>query len=158
MLDDDAELAADSYLKAIDLDPTHVGTLRQLLRYYCDAGDWASATEMTTDLAGQGELLQTATGVPLLHRAAIAAALSKNEQVTTILGRSLGRDSLSEIARALRQIYRGAQPPEAGDLAQAASVVCEATGADFVAMSDVLEETSAGQLDLLVDELRKLAN
>ncbi len=156
LLSDDTELAADSYFKAIDLDPAHIGTLRRLLHYYCQIGDWESANEMAGDLEAQSKLLQTATGLPLLHRAAIAAALCNDERLTTTLGRSLGLGSVAEIARALREIFQSESPPDTAELARAARAVCRATGDKFSALIASLDSSEATDLAPLLKALRKL--
>jgi tetratricopeptide (TPR) repeat protein len=156
MLSDDTELAADSYFKAIDLDPAHVGTLRRLLRYYCLIGDWESANEMSVDLEAQSELLQTATGLPLLHRATIAAALCNDERLTNTLGRSLGIGSVAEIARALREIFQSDAPPDTAELARAARAVCRATGDKFASLIKSLDDSEATDLGPLLKALRRL--
>ncbi len=157
LLSNDTELAADSYLKAVDLDPTHRGNLRRLLHYYCKIGDWESATEIAEELEALSALLETTTGLPLLHRAAIAAAICNNERLTDTLGRSLGPGSVAEIARALREAVQSDTPPDPAELARAARAVCRATGDRFAALLSLLEKSDDGPMTPLVAALRKIA-
>lgn len=158
LLNEDVELAADSYFKAIDLDPGHVPTLRRLLHYYCEAGDFESANEMARELEKQGSLLETDTGLPLLHRAALAAALGGNDRLCMFIGHSLGQGSVTETARALRETFQIANPPSAETLAVAAQAVCQATGDSFGSVISALEDSDAGKmLQSLVKALHELA-
>lgn len=122
------QLAIDTYLKAIDLAPTHVPTLRRLLEYYWSEGDWAAACEMAVDLSKQDSLLVPDTGLMLLHRAAISAALAQDDALCEAIGSSLGSDSINELARVIIETANAKHAPPSKLLAAAAYRVCTATG------------------------------
>lgn len=150
---DNPELAADSYFKAIDLDPGHVGTLRRLLNYYCGSGDFLSATEMARDLDQQFALLKAETGLPLLHRAAIAAALSGDTNLSESICESFGSGGVDELARALRQTYRIDNPPEPEKLARAVALISKATGDDLRELCNSVASGAVGDEKLYVEQL-----
>ncbi len=56
----DLESANDSYLKAADLHPTHVPTLRRLISYYYDEGDFIALKEVARELESLGQPLAEA--------------------------------------------------------------------------------------------------
>lgn len=72
---EDPERAADAYLKAIDLNPRNVPTLRRLIDYYWSEDEPAELLDMVHGLIEQAALLHQRTGVDTLIRAALASAI-----------------------------------------------------------------------------------
>ncbi|MBI5481516.1 MAG: tetratricopeptide repeat protein [Deltaproteobacteria bacterium] len=83
----DPERATDCYLKAVDLAPDHVPTLRRVIDHYWTQGDWPSVAELGGDLARLGPPLADAAIFAL--RWALATVLASRDLVTatTRLGR-----------------------------------------------------------------------
>jgi tetratricopeptide (TPR) repeat protein len=71
----DPDLAADSYLKAIDLDPDHLPTLRRLLDYYWKAGDNKNLLDVASDLDKRGALMDRVMDADALAGAMLVASL-----------------------------------------------------------------------------------
>src|SRR5262249_51911443 len=71
----DIDRADDVFLRASDLDPGHVPTLRRLLDVYWRADDPGGIVEVATELADKSALINGLTPEPALARALIAAAL-----------------------------------------------------------------------------------
>ena len=146
---------AESYFKAIDLAPEHVGTLRRLLRYYCDTGDFESAAEMARDLEKQHSLLQGETGLPLLHRAAIASGLANRPSLMATIAESLGSGAVEEIARAIRELISIQSPPAPETLAPVLLRLCQMTGDSTEELIERLERGNHKPLQPLIDLLRQ---
>jgi tetratricopeptide (TPR) repeat protein len=85
----DKEAASSCYLEAIDLDPTHVPTLRRLVDYFFSQGDWASTAEMAATLADEGGFAVEETGMGTRARAALAAALAGDARRAVTLGAAI---------------------------------------------------------------------
>ncbi|MBL4635739.1 MAG: tetratricopeptide repeat protein [Kofleriaceae bacterium] len=149
----DPAVAADSYFKAIDLDPGHIGTLRRLLHYYCVAGDFVSAAEMARDLKKQFALLEAETGLPLLHRAAIACDISGDHKLAQSIWESFGDGATEEVAKAVRQTYRIDSPPAPSKLAAAIVANCKGTGDSLVAIREAIERNALDTDQLYLAEL-----
>ena len=113
---------------------------------------------MARDLERQGSLLEGDTGLPLLQRAALAAALSGNKRLCDTIGESLGEGSVEETARALRQTFLIANSPPATALARAGQALCLATGDPISAVLANLSESGASDdLGPLLKALQKLS-
>ncbi|MGZ3427522.1 MAG: tetratricopeptide repeat protein, partial [Polyangia bacterium] len=76
----DLEHANDAYLKAADLHPTHVPTLRRLIAYYYGDGDFAALKEVARELEGLGQPLGDAA-----TEAGLGLALGGDEARGTVL-------------------------------------------------------------------------
>jgi tetratricopeptide (TPR) repeat protein len=77
----DRDQAADAYLKSIDLDPTHVPTLRRLLDHYWHEADLSELLEIALALADQAALVDDRTELESLGHVLIAAALRGDERL-----------------------------------------------------------------------------
>jgi tetratricopeptide (TPR) repeat protein len=101
----DVERADDVFLRASDLDPSHVPTLRRLLDVYWRADDPAALVEVAGALATSGSL-DEASGVPTsaLAHALIAAALVGETALASRLITALGENAPARIASALDEL------------------------------------------------------
>jgi len=155
---DDPALAAEAYFRAIDLDPDHVPTLRRLLAYYSDEGDFQATSEMAADLLRQNALLGTQTSIAVLYRAGLAAALSGDKRLARTVGMSLGSGAPQEVAQAVRKVFELATCPPVHELAEATRTLCDAAGEDLTAVSEALStHESAKNLLRLIKALGQLA-
>jgi tetratricopeptide (TPR) repeat protein len=100
-----AERASDCYLRAIDLAPHHVPTLRRVVDHYWSQGDWPSVVEVGAELAQLGPPVSDA-GFAI--RFSLATVLATRDLATAAarLGRvaldaELLRDHLAHVARCL---------------------------------------------------------
>lgn len=100
----DIDRADDVFLRASDLDPTHVPTLRRLLDVYWRADDPGALVEVATELASKGVLDGGPTPESSLAHALIAAALIGDTQLASILSVALGDDAPRKIAAALAEL------------------------------------------------------
>ncbi len=98
----DVDRADDVFLRASDLDPGHVPTLRRLLDVYWRADDPASIVEVASELATSGALANGAAiaGSSLAH-ALIAAALVGDTKLASAVLSALGEGAAAHIAAAL---------------------------------------------------------
>src|SRR4030095_10889985 len=86
--------AADAaFLRASDLDPGHLPTLRRLLDVYWRADDPGALIEVATDLVAKGALLDASTDRATLARASIAAASSAAMNLAGAIIHHLGADA-----------------------------------------------------------------
>ena len=122
----DPEQATDAYLKGIDLDPTHVPTLRRLLDHYWHEDDPVEMLEIVDALAEQDALLDEQTGAEALARALVVVAAEGNgalaQELIDWLEDDLGEvlvDALAEVA-GRRDAGLSLQA-----LASAVSLICE---------------------------------
>src|SRR5262249_40955700 len=72
----DAARASDAYLKAIDLDPAHVSTMRRLVEYYWTQSDDTGIGDMASELEARGELLAADTASETIAQVAVSRALA----------------------------------------------------------------------------------
>jgi hypothetical protein len=97
----DADLAADCYLKAIDLAPTHVPTLRRLIDYFWRIEDYQSLLEIAIELDAQRSLPGTD---PLpLARALVAAGMRKSTGRVAAIAGALGSEIVAALVEVLCQ-------------------------------------------------------
>ncbi len=103
----DVERADDAFLRASDLDPAHVPTLRRLLDVYWRADDPAALVEVASELAEKDALSPRGPnahhGSSLAH-AMIAAALVGETALVKQIGTALGDDGPRRIAEALAEL------------------------------------------------------
>jgi tetratricopeptide (TPR) repeat protein len=100
----DVDRADDLFLRASDLDPGHVPTLRRLLDVYWRADDPGSIVEVATELAGKDALASGATPEPALAHALIAAALVGDAPLAQRIQAALGDSTPAEVAAALAEL------------------------------------------------------
>ena len=100
----DVDRADDVFLRASDLDPGHVPTLRRLLDVYWRADDPGGIVEVATELADKGALISGPTPDAALARALVAAALVGDTQLAQRLQTALGDDAPREIAASLAEL------------------------------------------------------
>jgi tetratricopeptide (TPR) repeat protein len=97
----DVDRADDTFLRASDVDPSHVPTLRRLLDVYWRADDPAALVDVA------GELAQNGLGAVAHHslaQAVIAAALIGDTQLAGKLIAALGEDAPAKITAALTEL------------------------------------------------------
>jgi Tfp pilus assembly protein PilF len=97
----DLDRSDDVFLRASDLDPTHVPTLRRLLDVYWRADDPAALVEVTTQLASSGSLTLGPIGKTALSQALVAAALVGDTALATKIVTTIGEDAPTRITNAL---------------------------------------------------------
>ncbi len=86
----DVERADDAFLRASDLDPLHIPTLRRLLDVYWRADDPAALVEVARQLAGSSALPTESVATTSLARALVAAALVRDFDIAAKLATALG--------------------------------------------------------------------
>jgi len=100
----DTDRADDAFLRASDLDPSHVPTLRRLIDVYWRADDPNALVEVAAELADKGALGASATPGPSLAHALVAAALVGDAQLAGRIGAVLGEDAPRRVAEALGEL------------------------------------------------------
>jgi tetratricopeptide (TPR) repeat protein len=100
----DVDRADDVFLRASDLDPGHVPTLRRLLDVYWRADDPGAIVEVATELADKGALVHGPTSEIALARALVAAALVGDTELAQELQAALGDDTPRSVAEALAEL------------------------------------------------------
>ncbi len=104
----DTDRADDVFLRASDLDPEHVPTLRRLLDVYWRADDPAALVEVATELAEKDALAARGTNGPghaaALAHAIIAAALVGETTLAKKINVALGDEGPRKIAEALAEL------------------------------------------------------
>ncbi|MGE3454462.1 MAG: hypothetical protein AB7O24_05050, partial [Kofleriaceae bacterium] len=101
---DDVDRADDVFLRASDLDPTHLPTLRRLLDVYWRADDPGAIVEVATELADRGALSNGQHDGDSLAHAIIAAALIGDTQLASRVCEALGEDAPRRITTALASL------------------------------------------------------
>jgi Tfp pilus assembly protein PilF len=122
----DVDRADDVFLRASDLDPSHVPTLRRLLDVYWRADDPAALVEVATELASNGALDRGPTlAGSALAQAVVAAALVGETALAARLVTALGDDAPVRIASVLGEL--GNRRREGGklQLASATTAIAE---------------------------------
>jgi tetratricopeptide (TPR) repeat protein len=126
----DVDRADDVFLRASDLDPSHVPTLRRLLDVYWRADDPAALVEVATELASSGALdapaasAMTIAGSALAH-ALVAAALVGETALAARLVTALGDDAPGKIAHALGELATRRRDGGRLELASASTAIAE---------------------------------
>ncbi len=100
----DVDRADDVFLRASDLDPAHLPTLRRLLDVYWRADDPGALVEVATELADKGALATGPAAEISLAHALVAAALIGDTQLASRLGAALGDDAPRRVASALAEL------------------------------------------------------
>jgi tetratricopeptide (TPR) repeat protein len=100
----DVDRADDAFLRASDLDPGHVPTLRRLIDVYWRADDPASIVEVATELADKDALVSGPTTESALAHALIAAALVGDAQLAERIQPGLGEAISRQLANALAEL------------------------------------------------------
>ncbi len=95
------ERASDAYLKASDLDPNHVPTLRRLVGYYWRNADLAGLAEVADELEEKSQLFVRETETSTLARVAITAALANDRTRAARSALLLGEPGARVLAAAL---------------------------------------------------------
>jgi tetratricopeptide (TPR) repeat protein len=100
----DIDRADDVFLRASDLNPTHVPTLRRLLDVYWRADDPGALVEVASELSRSGALTSGPIAGSSLAQALVAAALCGETELARQLVGALGEDAPPRIAAALSEL------------------------------------------------------
>ncbi len=100
----DVAAADDAFLRASDLDPTHVPNLRQLIDVYWRADDPAGLLEVAQELHRGQHLLVAETGKPTLARALVAAAAQLAMNLASSVAEYLGPETAPLVATVLTEL------------------------------------------------------
>jgi len=100
----DTDRADDVFLRASDLDPTHIPTLRRLLDVYWRADDPGALVEVATELAQKQAFAHGPTHDDSLAHALVAAALLGDTPLAQLLGTALGEEAPRRVAAALAEL------------------------------------------------------
>jgi tetratricopeptide (TPR) repeat protein len=100
----DIDRADDVFLRASDLNPTHVPTLRRLLDVYWRADDPGALVDVAAQLATAGGLNAGPIAGSSLAQALVAAALVGETELAARLATALGEDAPPRIAAALVEL------------------------------------------------------
>ncbi|HWM84451.1 MAG TPA: tetratricopeptide repeat protein, partial [Kofleriaceae bacterium] len=126
----DPDLAADSYLKAIDLDPDHLPTLRRLLDYYWQAGDNKNLLDVARDLDKRGALMDRVMDADALAGAMLVAALRGARELAARTADYFGPSLATAMAGALVEASARSGGPAARDLVGVALELAARAGID----------------------------
>jgi tetratricopeptide (TPR) repeat protein len=100
----DVDRADEVFLRASDLDPGHVPTLRRLLDVYWRADDPAGIVEVATELADKDALISGPTSARALAHALVAAALVGDTELSQRVQAALRDDAPRQVALALAEL------------------------------------------------------
>jgi tetratricopeptide (TPR) repeat protein len=100
----DIDRADDVFLRASDLDPSHVPTLRRLLDVYWRADDPAALVEVATELAASNALANGPIAGSSLAQALVAAALVGETKLAGMIVAALGEEAPRRITHALAEL------------------------------------------------------
>jgi tetratricopeptide (TPR) repeat protein len=100
----DIDRADDAFLRASDLNPSHVPTLRRLLDVYWRADDPGALVEVASQLARGGGLATGPVAGSSLAQALVAAALVGETDLAGKLVAALGEDAPARLATALAEL------------------------------------------------------
>ena len=100
----DVDRADDVFLRASDLDPGHVPTLRRLLDVYWRADDPAALVEVASELSSAGALATEPVQHHALAHAMVAAALLGDARLASALAKALGPAAPASLAAALGEL------------------------------------------------------
>jgi len=100
----DTDRADDVFLRASDLDPGHIPTLRRLIDVYWRADDPAGIVEVATELADKDALISGPTSERALAHALVAAALVGDTELAERAHDALGDDAPRHVAHALAEL------------------------------------------------------
>ncbi|HVK72570.1 MAG TPA: hypothetical protein VM734_04595 [Kofleriaceae bacterium] len=100
----DVAAADDAFLRASDLDPAHVPTLRRLIDVYWRADDPAALLDVAQDLHRGGNLLDAQTGKATLARALVTAASQLAMNLASSLATYLADETAPRVAAALTEL------------------------------------------------------
>jgi tetratricopeptide (TPR) repeat protein len=146
----DDERAGDAYLKAIDLDASHVPTLRRLLDVYWQDGDDGQLSEIASELESRAALVDVETPAESLARVGVLSAIMGDDRRASLIGRYLGDAGAGPVAAALAE--RAARRREhTVALVRAARQLCVPPGPALGAVKAVLG--ARGHSDPLAREL-----
>jgi tetratricopeptide (TPR) repeat protein len=121
----DIDRADDVFLRASDLDPSHVPTLRRLLDVYWRADDPAALVEVAAQLATSGSLSQGPIAARSLAQALVAAALVGDTGLATKLVSALGDDAPQLITAALAELAVAGRSGRKFELKSASTAITE---------------------------------
>ena len=135
----DSDLAADSYLKAIDLDPDHLPTLRRLLEFYWHTGDQKNLLDVARDLDRRGALAESSVAMDTLGGVMLIASMRGAEPLAIGVAHFLAAAAAPALAEALIEEVRREGAPLARNLVSAALSLALAAGFDPAAVRAELE-------------------
>lgn len=102
----DIERADDVFLRASDIDPSHVPTLRRLLDVYWRADDPGALVDVASELVRTGGIAMSAVAKSSLAQAVVAAALVGETQLAQKLISALGDEAPTRIAASLAELEK----------------------------------------------------
>jgi tetratricopeptide (TPR) repeat protein len=100
----DIDRADDVFLRASDIEPTHVPTLRRLLDVYWRADDPAALVEVATELTYSSAFVSGPIAGTSLAQALVAAALIGDAELATKLVAALGDEAPRRVAASLAEL------------------------------------------------------
>ena len=142
---DDPDLAADAYLKAVDLAPEHIPVLRRLLEYYFRVGDDKGMVEVGVDLAKVEGLAHSDSGKENLARLMLLSALRRCWDLVEAIGHWFGVEASERLILAMLECARADRAswsPEA--LSAAGAAVCARLEIDGAGIFERISELAAG--------------
>ena len=135
----DSDLAADSYLKAIDLDPDHLPTLRRLLEFYWHTGDQKNLLDVARDLDRRGALCDPSVAMDTLGGVMLIASLRGAEPMAIAAAHFLQAAAAPALAEALIEEIRREGAPLARNLVSTALGLAMTAGFDPAVVRSELE-------------------
>ncbi|HEY8141506.1 MAG TPA: tetratricopeptide repeat protein [Kofleriaceae bacterium] len=135
----DSDLAADSYLKAIDLDPDHLPTLRRLLEFYWHTGDQKNLLDVARDLDRRGALCDPSVAMDTLGGVMLIASLRGSEPMAIAAAHFLQAAAAPALAEALIEEIRREGAPLARNLVSTALGLAMTAGFDPAVVRSELE-------------------
>jgi tetratricopeptide (TPR) repeat protein len=135
----DDDLAADAYLKAVDLAPDHAPVLRRLLEYYFRVGDEAGLLEVAADLSRAHGLTRRESGRENLARTMLLAAARNRWVLVDEIGAWFGGETIDRLALAMVETAgAGRTSWSAEDLGAAGNAVCDRLGLEAATLARLL--------------------
>jgi tetratricopeptide (TPR) repeat protein len=130
--------ASEAYLKAIDLDPKHIPTMRRLIDYYWATDELSNLGEIASELDARSALTEAPTAAETVARVAVAAALGGNTPRGRSLLATLGGAATGVLAATLAEAA-ARRPHEVAMVVGVARSLCQPPGPSLGAVKAVLQ-------------------
>ncbi len=137
----DPNLAADAFLKAIDLAPNHVPTVRRLVDYYYHTNDDTALKEMVAHLHRLKEPLNPDIDAAKRSRAMITAALANESELTGAILETFSDQMSTRASAALMDAL--ARNPDLPDQQWGAAARCFSELVPDLQISEVIDKVIA---------------